>query len=120
MVRTLVIGNNGCIGRIVPDERSAATRPAALRINALLHRTRGNKARFLPEQIGTERTQRRDVVNDPDAASVGPQNKIVFARMDRQVAHRHRWKSASLELRPGFAAIDRNKEPELRAEEEQV
>ena len=120
MARALVIGNNGCVGRIVPDESGAAACPAALRINALLHGTRRYKERLLSEQIGGKRTQRSDVVNDPDASSVRSQDEVVLPRMNRQVAHRHRRETASLELRPGLAAIDRNKEPELRAEEEQV
>ena len=35
-------------------------------------------------------TQRRDVIDDPDAAPMGREHQIVVARLDREVAHRDR------------------------------
>ena len=48
------------------------------------------------------------------------EDEIVIARLDGQIAHGDRGKTASFELRPGFAAIDRNKQTELGPEEQQV
>ena len=80
------------------------------------------------------RTREPRILRNPDGAEVlkmprmGEQKlaeafddvETHLARMDRQIAHRHRRKAAPLELRPGFAAVDRDKQPELGAEEEQV
>lgn len=49
------------------------------------------------------------------------ENKIVFARLDRHVAHGHAHrKTPAFELRPLFTAISRDVEAELRAEEQQI
>ena len=118
MARTLVVGDHGRLRRVVADKDGGAIRPAAVRLDALLHRPRRNKARLLFQQVGRQRAQRRDVVDDPDAATVRPEDKIVIARMNRQVAHGDGRETAAFELRPGFAAIDGNKQTELGPEEQ--
>ena len=50
---------------------------------------------------------------------MGCQHEIVVARLNGEIAHRHRGQLASLELRPVRAAIDRDPQPEFGAEKQQ-
>ena len=47
-------------------------------------------------------------------------HEIVVSRMDRQIAHRYRGEIAALVVRPLVAAVQRDPEAELGAEEEKV
>ena len=48
------------------------------------------------------------------------EHEIVFARLDGEIAHRHRRETAAFELRPGLAAIDRDKKSKLGPEKQQI
>ena len=78
------------------------------------------KTRVFRQRVRRQRAQRRDVVDDPDAAAVRGDDQVVVARMNRQVANRDVRQIAALVLRPLRAAVERNPQPEFRAEEEQV
>ena len=106
MAGPLVVSDDSGLRRIVADKRGGAVRPTAASFDALLNRARGNKARFLLKQISRERAQRRDVIDNPDAAAMRPEDEIILARLDRKIAHGHRGKATPFELRPPFPAID--------------
>src|SRR5258708_132302 len=61
---------------------------AAARLETLRRRTIGQKRDRAGEPLGRQRPQRRDVVDDPDPASVRPDHEVMIARMDREIAHR--------------------------------
>ena len=66
----------------------------------------------MASNFGRECADRREVVENVDAASVRRQKQIRLARLDRDVAHGHVGQVA-FELRPVRAAIDGDKESEL-------
>ena len=120
MARALVVGDHGPARRIVADEHGRAVGPAAVDLKPLLRRLARREAGFAGEQRRRHRAQRRDVVDDPDAAAMRADDQIVRARLDRQIAHGHVRQAAALEARPVAAAVDRYPEAELGAEEQQV
>src|SRR5262249_53873400 len=63
---------------------------------------------------------RRDIVNDPDAAAVGGQDKVGFTGMDNDIAYSGCREVAAFVLRPLFAAIDRNPETEFCSQKEKI
>ena len=63
--------------------------------------------------------ERRDVVDDPDPASVRREDEVVVARMDLEVADRDVGEVPALELRPRGAAVRRDPEAELGPEEKE-
>ena len=83
-------------------------------------RPRRNEGNFLLQQIRRQRAQRRDVVDDPDAAAMRGENQIVIPRLNRQVANGNGRKMVAFELRPVFSAINRNPQSKLRAEEKKI
>ena len=44
------------------------------------------------------------------------QDKIIVARLNREIAHGYCREPATFELRPGFPAVDRNKKAKLSSE----
>src|SRR6476620_12696101 len=120
MPRLLVVGDDRGVGRIVPDEYGVTIRLATVTLNTLLDGTRRNKARVLGEKLRRQSPPGRNVINDPDAATVCGQDKIVIARLERQITYRYRRKPATFELRPVLPAIDRNVEAKLRSEKKQI
>ena len=116
MARALVISNHSRLRGIVADKCSGAIRPAAIRLDALLNRPRGNEACFLLKQVRGECAPRCDVVDDPDAATVRPKDEVILAWLDRKIAHSDRRKAAAFELRPGFATVNGDKQAKLSAE----
>jgi hypothetical protein len=48
------------------------------------------------------------------------QDKIIFAWLDCQIAHCHRWEPAAFELRPCLPTINRNVKAKLGPEKKQV
>src|SRR5204862_2952351 len=75
MAGPLVVSDYSGLRRIVADKRGGAVRPPAASFDALLNRSRGNKARFLLQQISGERAQRRNVIDNPDAAAMRPEDE---------------------------------------------
>jgi hypothetical protein len=51
---------------------------------------------------------------------MGGQDQTVRPRLDNEVAHRYRWKARAFELRPRLASVNRNVEPEFRAQEKNI
>src|SRR5213075_1749222 len=49
-----------------------------------------------------------------------PEDEIILARLDRKIAHGHCREAPSFELRPRFAAVNRDKETELSPEEQEI
>ena len=88
--------------------------------DALLHRPCRDERRLLRQQLRAQGAQRRDVVDDPDAAAVRGDDEVVVARLDDEVAHGDRGELVALEAGPGLAAVDRDPQAELGAEEQQV
>src|SRR5215470_11413683 len=120
MPLALVVIDDRRVRGIITNKNSIAIGPAALTFDALLHRARRHKRHILLQQIRSQRAQRRYVVNDPDAAAVRREDQIVISRMNRQVANSSSREMVALELRPIFSAINRNPEPEFRAEEKKM
>ena len=81
---------------------------------------RQHERHVLRQHVVRERAQRRQVVDDPDAASVRRQHQIAVARMDLEISHRHARELAAAELRPVPAAVEGDEESQLGSEEEQV
>ncbi len=63
--------------------------------------------------------QRRQVIEDEDAAAVRTDDEVVFAFLDRDVMHRH-GRDARAEPRPVRAAVDGEVHAVFRAGEQQV
>src|ERR1051325_239825 len=103
----LVISNHGFIGRIVAHEDSIAVGPAAIGRDRLHGWTRIDKRSRFRQQVWSERSQRRDVVNYPDTATVGRDHEILVARMNCEIAHGHVRKISAGVLRPLSATIER-------------
>ena len=92
-----------------PPNADRSARPASSR-----------RTRRLCASVAASASQRRDVVHDPDPATVRRDHEIVIARMDREVAHGDRRQVATLVPRPVLAAVHRDPEAELRPEEEEL
>src|SRR5262245_11482430 len=120
MPLTLIIVNHGSVRRILANKNRVAVGPSTLALDALLDRSRGNEGNILLQQIRSQRTQRCDVVHDPDPAAMCSENQIVIARLNRQIANGNGRKIVALKLRPAFSAINRNPESEFRAGEKKV
>ena len=118
--RALVVRDQRAARRVLADERGIALRPAAARKHALLRWPSGNERHVLRQQLVRERAQGRQVVDDPDAASVRRQHQIAVAGMDLEIAHRHARELAAAELRPVPASVHGDEESQLGSEEEQV
>jgi len=71
------------------------------------------------EHLARQPTQGRQIVQDPDAAAVGRDQQVVLARVDGDVAHGDR-RELALDGGPLRAAVDRDEEPGLGAQEQQL
>src|SRR5713101_7215112 len=120
MTLALVVIDHSSIRWIIADKNCIAIGPSAAAFDTLLDRTRGDKPDFLCQKIRRQRTQRSDIVHDPNAATVRRQDEIGFTRLNGKIANGDSGKMVALELRPVFSAINRNPKSELRAEKEQV
>ena len=108
MTFALIIIDDRRVWGIVADKNRVAIGPTALAFDALLHRARRNKRNLLLQQIRSQRAQRCDVINNPDAAAMRRQNEIVVARLNCQIANCNGREMVALELRPAFSSVDRN------------
>src|SRR5437667_9444615 len=120
MTRALIIGDAGSVRWIITHEHGVAIGPTATAFDALLNGPGRDESGFLAEQIGSQSTQRCNIVNDPNPASVCCQNEIVFAWLDGEIAYGHGGKVVALELGPAFSAIDRDVEAKLGSEKKKV
>src|ERR1051326_2400465 len=116
----LVVSYHGLVGRVVAGELRVAGVPAAAAGDALHRGTPLNEENVFRESFGREHSQRRDVVNDPDAAPVRGNDEVVVARVYGEVAHGDVRHVAALVLRPLPTAVERDPQAELRADEEKV
>ena len=71
------------------------------------------------QHLGRQLRERRQVVENVDAASMRPDDQVVVTRMHDQIVHRHGGKVAA-QPAPGCAAVDRRKQPGLGPYEQQV
>src|SRR3979411_1126113 len=107
MAAALVIGHHGAAGRIVAYEGGGTVGPTTIGLDALLCGARGHEGRVLRGQLRRQLAQRRDVIDDPDAAAVCREHEVIVARLNRKITHRHCRKVPTLDLRPMPAARDR-------------
>ena len=104
-----------------PTNAASPVGPAALRLDALLHRTRGQEGRVLRQQAPAS-DARSGVMSStiqmprPWVASTRSLSRGWTARSRTATVGN----VAALELRPVRAAVDRDPEAELGAEEEQL
>src|SRR6266702_2014481 len=116
----LIVIDHGCVRWIIANKNGLAIGPPALAFDALLDRARRNKRNVLLQQVRSQRAQRCDVINNPDPAAVGRQNKYVVARLNRQITYGNGRKMVALKLRPAFSSVDRNPKSELGAEKKKI
>jgi len=117
MPLALIIIDHGSVGRILANEHRVAIGPSPLALDALLDRPRRNERNILLQQIRRQRSQRRDVVDDPDSAAMRGEDQVVVPWLNRQIANGNSRKMATLELRPVFSSINRNPKSKLSAHE---
>src|SRR5438093_9060193 len=116
----LEVIDHGGVRRIIANKNGLAIGPPALAFDALLDRARRNKRNVLLQQIRSQRAQRCDVINNPDAAAVRRQNKLVVARLNRQIAYGNGGEMVAFKLRPAFSSVDRDPKSELGPEKKKI
>src|SRR5207253_2298918 len=116
----LVISNDRGVWRIIPNKDGVAVSPPTTPFNALLHWSRRNKGCLLRKKLRGECAPWRDIIDDPDPTSMRGQDKIVVTWLDREIAHCHRRKPATFELRPCLSAINRNVKTKLGPQKKQI
>ena len=103
----MIISNDRGVGRIVSAKGGGAFRPTAIGLDALLlNRFCSHEARFFRQEVRRQRTQRSDVVDNPDTAAVRGEHEIVRAGLDGEIAHGHGWEAAAFELGPRLTTVD--------------
>jgi len=113
MTFALIISDHRGVRRIIADENGIAISPAPAGGNSLHGGLALHELGFLRQSVGRQLSQRRDVVDDPNAAAVRCDHQITIARMNRQVAYRDVRQVTAFVLRPLLAAVDRNPQSEL-------
>ena len=108
------------MGRLGPYERAVAFHPAAGGFHRLHGLGMGRKVAYSDIRSGVSARNRRDIVDDPDAAAVGGQDQVRCARMNDEVAHRDAGKLLPLYWAQRWPPSMLIHKSELRAEEEQV
>src|SRR5262249_16912515 len=108
------------VRRIGADKCRVTIGPAAGTADALYRRLGLNKNHILGKRLRSQGTQGRDVVHDPDAATVRADHQIMIPGMYAQVHDRNVRQFTSLILGPLLAAVERDPEAKLRAQEEQI
>src|SRR5436190_13067799 len=116
----LVVSNDSGVWRIIANKYGVAVGPATAAFNALLYWSRRNKGCLLRKKLRGERAPRRNIIDNPDPAAMRGQNKIVFTGLNREIAHRHRRKPTTFELRPSLSAINRNVQAKLSSKKKQA
>ncbi len=118
--RRQVVVDRRAARRVLADEHLlAADLLAALPIVEVGDRRTDVEEHRVLRRRRRELLQRRDVVGDPDAAPVRRDDQVVVARMDQDVVDARRRKVVH-ELLPLLAAVERDEQPELGADVEQV
>src|SRR6267142_6250426 len=120
MTLALIIVDHGGVRRILANKNRVAIGPPTLAFDALLHRARRNECDVLLQQIRSQRAQRCDVINNPDTTAVGRQNKLVIARLNRQIAYGNGREMVAFKLRPAFSSVDRDPKSELGTEKKKI
>src|SRR5579864_3598084 len=94
------------IGRAAgPVETLVAFSPASVGIEVLNGWRALDQGCVFCHQIRCQCAQWRDVVDDPNAASMSRKHQVGLVRMYHKITHSHRGKIACLVLRPMLAAI---------------
>ena len=101
----LVVGNQSRVRRIGSSEHRASFHPAAIRGEPLLRGLGLQENCLLRHDFGSQFTQRRDVIHDPDAAAMRGDYQIRFARVHHDVPDSHHGEFMTFVLRPVFTAI---------------
>src|SRR4030088_208659 len=112
MPSLLVVRDLRFCGPAAATKSFVPLRPSARNFKVLHGWPARNQDGLLRHQVGAQRAQRRNIVNDPNAAAVSGKDKISLARMNHDVAHRSRRKIRSPVLRPALSAIHRNPKSE--------
>ena len=116
----LIVGDGGVLRPSGAVKRVVALTPPAVGLQ-ILHRAARRQQRGLGrENLRSQRAQRRNVVNDPDAASMRCQHQVALALLDDDVAHGHGREVGALVLCPVIAAIHAHPQAQLGAQEEQL
>ena len=120
MPLVLVVGDHCLIRRIRAGILRVAVHPSGKGRHALHSRRDLHEHRLFGQRVRSERAERRDVVDDPDAASVRGDHQVVVPGMNDQVAHRDAGQVASLVLGPLPAAVEGNPQSQLGAQIEKI
>src|SRR4029077_17933319 len=120
MSRLLVVSNDRGVWRIIANKDGIAVGPPTIAFYALLYRAGRNKGCLLRKKLGGECAPRRNIIDNPDPASMRGKDKIIFAWLNCQIAHCHRREPATFELHPGLSTINRNVKTKLGPENKQV
>src|SRR5437879_3280324 len=120
MARALIIRDHRSVGRIIAHKRRVAVRPSSTPFDPLLHGACRHEFSFLLQKIWSQSTERRDVIHNPNTATMRCQNKIVFPRLNCEIADGYSRKVIAFELRPVFSAIDRHAKTKFSPKKKQV
>src|SRR5260370_7892742 len=104
----LVVGDLRLCGPAASTKSFVPLRPSAERFKILHGWPSRNQDCLLRHQVGTKRAQRRNVVNDPNSSAMSRKDKVSFARMNHDVAHRRHPKIRSLVLPPFITPAHEN------------
>ena len=115
MARRLEIRDLGAARRIGAAELRIAFRPAAIALESLLDRACRQETEPVRCRVG-QRAQRHQIINDPNAASVGRDHQVMVPMLNSQIPHRDGREIAALKLRPVRALIHRDPKPKLGTE----
>ena len=119
VARALIPGDHRPRGRVLADELGVALHPAAGALHPLLHGPPGQERDRPREHPRGERAERREVVEDPDAAAVRAENEILRLRMHEDVVVPRR-RQIRGEPRPVRAAVVGDEQRSLGAREQHV
>src|SRR5580704_959479 len=101
-------------------ETLVALRPSSVGIEPLNGWRPLDQGSVFCHQIGRQSAQWRNIVNDPNSASVSREHLIGLTRLHHKITHRYRGKVASLVLSPMLPAIDRDPKAEFGSQKQQV
>src|SRR6202022_2417547 len=102
--RALVVCNERAARRVPPGEARITFGPPAAPRNTLLRGAARQKHRVFREDLARHASERRQVVHDPDSASMRREDEIVIAGVDLDLPNCHAGEIASLEFGPGRTA----------------
>src|SRR5258707_12111022 len=120
MTRALIVSDQGAAGRGRAHVGRVSLCPPASATHSLLVESSGEERDFLRQNVAGERSEWREVVDNPDPATVGSDHQILLPRMNLQIPNRYAGEVSSFEFRPALARVDRNPEAKLGPHKEEV